>query len=96
MVKKTDLKRAIIYIGITFFITYGYCFLLLHPVIRGESLSGVPSMTAQLLTALVMFFPALGVLITRALTDIFFIHAIFLSYACAGFLIGNQVDILST
>ena len=63
-----DWKRILIYLGITFLLTYGYCFLLLYPVIRGESLSGVPSMAAQLLTAAVMFFPALGVLITRLLT----------------------------
>ena len=61
-------KRILLYLGITFLITYGYCFLILHPVIRGESLSGIPSMTAQLLTALVMFFPALGVLFTRLIT----------------------------
>lgn len=65
---RQTLKRILLYIGITFLITYGYCFLLLHPVIRAESLSGVPSIAAQLLTAVVMFFPALGVLITRLLT----------------------------
>ena len=65
---RQDWKRILIYLGITFLLTYGYCFLLLYPVIRGESLSGVPSMTAQLLTALVMFVPALGVLLTRLLT----------------------------
>ena len=65
---RQNLKRILLYIGITFLITYGYCFLLLHPVIRGESLSGVPSMATQLLTSAVMFFPALGVLITRLLT----------------------------
>lgn len=65
---RQDWKQILLYLGITFLITYGYCFLLLYPVIRGESLSGVPSMAAQLLTAAVMFFPALGVLITRLLT----------------------------
>ena len=65
---RQDRTRILLYIGITFLITYGYCFLLLHPVIQGESLSGVPSMGAQLLTAAVMFFPAIGVLLTRLIT----------------------------
>lgn len=68
MAKKTDLKRAIIYVVITFLLTYGYCFGILKPVINGESLNGVPSLKAQLLTACVMFFPALGVLLTRLVT----------------------------
>ena len=68
MAKKTDLKRAIIYIVITFLLTYGYCFGILKPVIHGESLNGVPSLKAQLLTACTMFFPAIGVLLTRLVT----------------------------
>lgn len=67
-VKKQDWLRILLYIGITFLVTWGYCLLILYPVIKGESLNGVPSITAQLLTAVVMFFPALGVLITRLLT----------------------------
>lgn len=66
--KKQDWLRILLYIGITFLVTWGYCLLILYPVIKGESLNGVPSITAQLLTAAVMFFPALGVLITRLLT----------------------------
>ena len=65
---KLTWKRILLYLGITFLITYGYCFLILHPVIRGENLSGVPSLAAQLLTAVVMFFPAIGVLLTRLIT----------------------------
>ena len=65
---KQTWKQILIYIGSTFLITCGYCFLILYPVINGESLSGVPSLKAQLLTAAVMFFPALGVLITRLIT----------------------------
>lgn len=65
---KQTRKQIFIYIGITFLTTYGYCFLILYPTIQGESLNGVPSITAQLLTAAVMFFPALGVLITRLIT----------------------------
>jgi len=66
--KKQDLKRILVYVFITFLLTYGYCFLILYPVINGETLSGVPSLTAQLLTAAVMFFPSIGVLLTRLLT----------------------------
>lgn len=66
--KKQDWLRILLYIGITFLVTWGYCLLILYPVIKGESLNGVPSITSQLLTAVVMFFPALGVLITRLLT----------------------------
>lgn len=66
--KKQDLKRIWIYLGITFGLTWGYCFLVLYPIIHGESLSGVPSMLAQLMTAACMFFPAIGVLLTRLIT----------------------------
>ena len=66
--KKQGLIRILVYVGITFLLTYGYCFLILYPVIDGESLNGIPSLTAQLLTACVMFFPAVGVLLTRLIT----------------------------
>ena len=63
-----DLTRVLIYLVITFTITWGFCLLVLYPVINGEALSGIPSMVAQLLTAVVMFFPAIGVLLTRLFT----------------------------
>ncbi len=66
--KKQDLKRALIYLLITFGLTWGYCFLILYPIVNGESLTGVPSVTAQLMTAACMFFPAIGVLLTRLIT----------------------------
>lgn len=66
--KKQDRKRILLYIGITFLLTWGYCLLILYPVINGESLNGVPTITTQLLTAVVMFFPAIGVLLTRLIT----------------------------
>ena len=66
--KKQDLKRILIYVGITFLLTCGYCFLILYPVVGGGSLSGVPTLLSQLLTAAVMFFPAVGVLLTRLIT----------------------------
>ena len=66
--KKQDLKRILVYLTVTFGLTWGYCFLILYPVINGEALSGIPSVAAQLLTAVCMFFPAIGVLLTRLIT----------------------------
>ena len=66
--KQQNLTRVLVYIGITFAVTWLYCLAILYPVIQGETLSGVPSMAAQLLTAVVMFFPALGVVLTRLVT----------------------------
>ena len=66
--KKQDLRRILIFLGITFALTWGYCFLILYPAINGESLNGVPSITAQLMTAACMFFPSIGVLLTRLIT----------------------------
>ncbi len=65
---KKDLKRVLIYLTITFGLTWGYCFGILYPVVNGESLTGVPSVAAQLMTAGCMFFPAIGVLLTRLIT----------------------------
>ena len=66
--QKLETKRIILYIGITFLLTYGYCFLVLYPLIQGESLSGVPALMTQFLVAAAMFFPAIGVLLTRLVT----------------------------
>ena len=66
--KNQDFRRTLIYLFLTFGLTWGYCFLILYPTIRGEALSGVPSVTAQLMTAACMFFPAIGTLLTRLIT----------------------------
>lgn len=66
--KNQDFRRTLIYLLLTFGLTWGYCFLILYPTIRGEALIGVPSITAQLMTAACMFFPAIGVLLTRLIT----------------------------
>jgi membrane protease YdiL (CAAX protease family) len=71
---KQDLNRILIYLAITFGLTWGYCFGILYPVVNGESLSGVPSVAAQLMTAACMFFPAIGVLLTRLITKEGFKH----------------------
>ena len=66
--KNQDFRRTLIYLLLTFGLTWGYCFLILYPVVSGEALSGVPSVTAQMMTAACMFFPAIGVLLTRLIT----------------------------
>lgn len=67
-IQNLETKRILIYIGVTFALTWGYCLLLVYPAMRGETLSGVPAAMTQLLVAACMFFPALGVLITRLVT----------------------------
>jgi len=66
--KGQNLRRILIYVAVTFLLTFCYCFALLYPAINGASLNGVPSTAAQLLTAAVMFFPSIGVLLTRLIT----------------------------
>ena len=66
--KQQDLKRVLVYICITFALTWLYCLFIVYPIANGESLSGIPSMAAQLTTAACMFFPAIGVLLTRLIT----------------------------
>lgn len=66
--KQQDFKRILIYILITFGLTWAYCLLVIYPLANGESLSGVPALATQLLVAAAMFFPAIGVLLTRLIT----------------------------
>ena len=67
--KKTlETKRILIYLGITFVLTYGYCFGVVYPFAKDPVLSVTAPQTLQLLVAAVMFFPAIGVLLTRLLT----------------------------
>lgn len=66
--KKQDLKRVIIYLLITFGLTWLYCLLIVYPIANGEALNGVPSMATQLVVAAAMFFPAIGVVLTRLVT----------------------------
>ena len=61
-------NRILLYLLFTFGITWLYCLLVLYPVVNGESLTGVPSIAAQLLVMVCMFFPSLGVLLTRLAT----------------------------
>ena len=66
--KKQDLKRILIYILITFALTWAYCLLVVYPLANGETLNGVPALATQLLVAAAMFFPAIGVFLTRLIT----------------------------
>jgi len=66
--KKQDLKRILVYILITFGLTWAYCLLIVYPVANGEALTGIPALVLQLVVAAAMFFPAVGVLLTRLVT----------------------------
>ena len=66
--KKTDLKRVLVYIVITFALTWLYAIFLIYPIANGEALNGIPAMATQLAVAAAMFFPAIGVLLTRLVT----------------------------
>lgn len=65
---KPDRNRILIFIVITFAFTWIYCLLVVYPMSQGESLNGIPAITTQLLVAAAMFFPTIGVLLTRLIT----------------------------
>ena len=60
-------RRIILFVGLTFGLTWLYCLTVLYPRLAGGSLT-TPAISLQLLTAAVMFIPALGVLLTRFIT----------------------------
>ena len=66
--KKQDLKRVLVYVVITFALTWLYAIFLIYPIANGESLSGIPAMATQLVVAAAMFCPAIGVVLTRLVT----------------------------
>lgn len=61
-----DLKRIVIFLGITFLLTYGVEILLIMPMAGSTDLPR--AYLAQMLVAGVMFFPAFAALITRFIT----------------------------
>lgn len=66
--EKLQTKRILIFLGITFFITYGYCFGVIYPLANTENVrQGMDTLTTLLIAA-VMFFPAIGVFLTRLIT----------------------------
>lgn len=65
---KDALKRILLFVFITFSLTLAYCFIILYPQVQSEASGIVPAVPTQLLVAAVMFFPSLGVLLTRLIT----------------------------
>ncbi len=63
---KLNQKRILIFLVITFVITYGIEFFLIAPMIGSTDLNA--AMAAQSLIAGVMFAPAVGVILTRVIT----------------------------
>lgn len=61
------MKRIVIFLVVTFVLTWAYEFGVVYPVSAG-GLAGVPVIAAQLVTGAAMFFPAIGALVTRLLT----------------------------
>lgn len=61
------MKRVAIFLAVTFVLTWAYEFGVVYPVASG-AIEGIPPMATQLATGAAMFFPALGVLITRLVT----------------------------
>ena len=66
--KKQDLRRVIVYIVITFVLTWLHSLLIVYPIANGEALNGIPAMATQLTVAAAMFCPAVGVVLTRLVT----------------------------
>lgn len=66
--KKLETKRIAIFLGITFVMTYAYCFGVIYPVVYAENLNPYMNSILSLLISVVMFFPAIGVLLTRLIT----------------------------
>ena len=65
---KKETKRILIYLGITFFITYAYSFFVVYPASGTKNIQEGMNGLTSLLIAGMMFFPALGVFITRLVT----------------------------
>lgn len=61
-------KRWILYVIITFVLTYAYEFGVIYPVNKGANLQTGNQMLVQLLVGACMFIPAIGVLLTRLIT----------------------------
>lgn len=61
------MKRVWIFVGITFLLTWTYEFLVVYPLVEGDVSQGI-SPVATFAIAAAMFFPAIGVLLTRLIT----------------------------
>ena len=65
---KLETKRILLFVGITFLITYGFCFGVIYSLAASENVRQGADAFTTLLIAAVMFFPAIGVFLTRLLT----------------------------
>ncbi|NHM13590.1 CPBP family intramembrane glutamic endopeptidase [Xiamenia xianingshaonis] len=61
------MKRILVFVAITFALTWAYEFVVVYPLVEGD-LSQVPSMVVTLAIGTAMFFPAIGVVLTRLVT----------------------------
>ena len=66
--EKLETKRIVLFLAVTFGLSWGYCFGIVRPLVDSAGLMGVPSVAAQLAVAAMMLFPALGVVLTRLIT----------------------------
>lgn len=66
--KKLETKRILIYLALTFTITYSFCFFVIYPLNTSDNVRTNLNALTTLLIAAIMFFPALGVLLTRVIT----------------------------
>ena len=65
--KKADRNRILIFLGITFAVTYAVEILMVAPLVGSSDVN--EAMMAQKLVAGIMFMPAFGALITRFVTQ---------------------------
>ena len=65
---KLETRRILIFLCITFAVTYAYSFGVVWPLTGDADLLTAPSVVVQLSVAAIMFFPAVGVLLTRLIT----------------------------
>ena len=69
--KKADLRRILIFLVFTFTLAYSWTIFLIWPRVLGKdagALTHEETAVNTLLTAVLMFFPAMGVLFTRLVT----------------------------
>ena len=70
-VNKIELRRIVIFLAFTFVVTYSWTIFLIWPRVLGRDASTFThneTVVNSLLTAVMMFFPAIGVLFTRLVT----------------------------
>lgn len=61
------MKRIAIFLAVTFALTWAYEFGVVYPASSG-ALTGIPPVATQFITGAAMFFPTIGVLVTRLVT----------------------------